>query len=336
MSLLPWQQESWQHVIKQAKSNSLPHAFLFSGLEGIGKLDFARTLSNYLLCENVNKHSASDEACGECKQCKLFAAETHPDYKQILPEEGSSVLKIDTIRELMQFFQKSSMQGGRKVSILAPAEALNHNAANALLKTLEEPTPGSVIILVSHCPGQLLPTIRSRCQVVDFKVPSYDCAHKWLSTEIEKTSGKQYSSESLGSLLSLASNAPLKAAMYSDINALEENLSMLDEMGSLLKNEILASDIASRWVDELAVLRLAWTIQWIEKILKIKSLGDSIESNNNKMMVYLATRCSDFQLFDLYKASLQQYRLFLGMNNPNKQLGFECLLHQWAGLMQKK
>jgi len=335
MSLLPWQQEAWQHVVKQAKSNSLPHAFLFSGLEGIGKQNFAETLANYLLCENINTHNAIDEACGECKQCKLFAAETHPDFKHIVPDEGSSVLKIDTIRDLMHFFQKSSMQGGRKISILSPAESLNHNAANALLKTLEEPTPGSVIILVSHCSGQLLPTIRSRCQVVDFKTPSFDQAHQWLSNEIERTSSKQYSSESLGSLLSLASNAPLKAAMYADIDALEENLSMLDEMGRILKNEVLASDIASRWVDDLAVLRLAWTIQWIEKILKIKSLGDTVESSSSKMMVYLAGHCNDFQLFDLYKASLQQYRLFLGKNNPNKQLGFECLLHQWAGLMQK-
>jgi len=340
MSLLPWQNELWNHVIKLAKRNAMPHAFLFTGIEGVGKGDFANELAAYLLCEkNRDLNSVVDKPCGECKQCKLFQAETHPDFKLVQPEEGSVVLKIDRIRSLVEFFNQSSMQGGRKVTIVSPAESLNHNAANALLKTLEEPTPNSVIILIAHNSGQLLPTIRSRCQVLDFSLPPVDQAREWLLSTVVMGSEKGYDEKGIDSVLRLASYAPLRAAQYLEVGALDENHKMLDELGSLLKNECLATALAERWNDDISTLRLSWTIHWIEQIVRIKMIGDVrevAETHGIKMMGYLAERCTEKQLFVLYQQSLKEYKLFLGTSNPNRPLSFEYLLHQWSGLMIRK
>ena len=229
--IYPWQTSQWASITKQYTDNSLPHAFLFSGLKGVGKLHFAKCLVAFLLCEN-NQNS---QACGQCKQCKLLEAQTHSDYRLTEPEEGSAVIKVDAVRSLVEFFTLSSLQGGLKITILCPAEALNHNAANALLKTLEEPAGQSIIILISHTAGKLLPTIRSRCQVVDFNAPAHEVAHDWLRENLPQDSIDPTSEADVIALLQLASNAPLRAKEYAEINAVAENNSMLDEMASLLK-----------------------------------------------------------------------------------------------------
>lgn len=333
--IYPWQSQQWANITKQYSDQTLPHAFLFSGLKGVGKLHFAQCLVEFLLCDRKQ----GLHACGECKQCKLVAAQTHSDFRLTEPGEGSAVIKVDAIRSLVEFFTLSSMQGGLKITILCPAEALNHNAANALLKTLEEPAGQSIIILISHAEGKLLPTIRSRCQVVDFATPKLQQAHDWLIDTLV-SEGRQAPTEAdVAALLSMSSNAPLRAKEYFEISALVENNLMLDEMASLLKNESIVTSVSSRWDDDIFSLRLAWTIRWLELILKLKMTGDNVDvqgQHGEKMLQYLAEKCSNFQLLALYRESLSQYRLFLGSSNPNKTLGFEYLLHQWIKLMSSK
>jgi len=333
--IYPWQKEQWANITRQHNDQTLPHAFLFSGLKGIGKLHFAQCLVAFLLCEN----NQGSQACGACKQCKLLEAQTHSDFKLTEPDEGSAVIKVDAIRSLVSFFSLSSMQGGEKITILCPAESLNHNAANALLKTLEEPAGRSIIILISHASGKLLPTIRSRCQVVDFDTPSKQEAHRWLVDDLSGEGVDIPSDSEVSALLNLSSNAPLRAKEYAAINALSENNLMLDEMAALLKNDVIAITLSTRWDDDLFSLRVTWTIRWLELILKLKMTGDTKDiqgQHGEKMMVYLAEKCSEFQLLALYRESLNQYRLFLGSSNPNKTLGFEYLLHQWTKLMSSK
>ncbi|MFT5716124.1 MAG: DNA polymerase-3 subunit delta' [Oleiphilaceae bacterium] len=334
-TIYPWQTKQWENITKQYSDEALPHAFLFTGLKGIGKLHFAQCLVGFLLCERKKE----SQACGECKQCKLVKAQTHTDLRLVKPEEGSAVIKVDTIRSLVEFFTLSSMQGGLKVAVLCPAEALNHNAANALLKTLEEPAGQSIIILISHASGKLLPTIRSRCQVVDFDTPKQQQAHQWLADTLVQEGAVLPADDDITALLSLSSNAPLRAKEYFEINALNENNRMLDEMGSMLKNDCIVTTISTRWDDDIFSLRLAWTIRWLELILKLKMTGDMKivqGQHGEKMLQYLADKCSEFQLLALYRESLKQYRLFLGNTNPNKILGFEYLLHQWVKLMSSK
>jgi len=294
---------------------------------------FANTLAAALLCEAPTPDGL---ACGNCKQCKLLAAQTHSDLRVLEPEEGSATIKIDAIRNLVDFVGQTSLQGGLKVAILHPVEALTLNAANALLKTLEEPADKSIILLVSHSAGQLLPTIRSRCQRIDFGAPAPESARQWLVSQIQAQSGELTRDQDLNSLLDLASGAPIKAKEYASLNALQENMAMLDELAAVLKKDLLCSPVAERWSDDLFAVRLAWSIRWLEKIIQFKMAGlmTSLEGQHGeKMMAYLADRCSEHALFELHRESLSQYRLALGASNPNKQLVFESLLNGWLRLM---
>ena len=344
---LPWHKEQWRRIVQQLSTKSLPHAFLFEGHAGVGKSHFVKQFSRLVLCEksalgpdsSTNKLAEHDhlQACGICKQCKLFDSDSHPDFKTISPEESASKIKVDQVRQLVDFFGQSSLQGGRKISVISPAEALNLNSANALLKTLEEPSADSVLILVSHQPGLLLPTIKSRCQVVHFNSPSVAESISWLQQQTgEMSLDKTLSEADLSEVLALAQFAPLKAFDYLQNDALEEHRTMLDELAAFLKNEFVSSTLATRWNDDNAVLRLAWMMAWVETILKMKLSHDlANEAPAQKMFMYLSEKSSNTELFDLYDTCLQQFKLFQGSSNPNKVLSFELLLHKWSGLMRK-
>ena len=171
-----------------AAKSTLPHALLLQGPRGIGKLVFARALAQALLCESPG---AESYACGKCSACAWFEGGAHPDFRQIEPvtvegedgDEGKKKVSIgvDQIRVLPGFINVSSHRGGPKVVVLHPAEALNVNAANALLKSLEEPPERTFFLLVSHRPHQLLPTIKSRCRQLPLHAPDAAAASAWLA-----------------------------------------------------------------------------------------------------------------------------------------------------------
>jgi DNA polymerase-3 subunit delta' len=195
---------------------------LIHGPAGIGKLALAEHFAQSLLCE------AGDEArapCGECDGCRWFAAGSHPDFRRVEPEslarspegaveEGpgparsakpSTEIKVDQVRALDGFLGLGSHRAGRRVALVHPAEDMNPNAANALLKGLEEPPPDALFLLVSHRPARLLATIRSRCVAVPISVPDPAVAAEWLAQEAA-TDALQW--------LAFASGAPLRALEY--------------------------------------------------------------------------------------------------------------------------
>jgi DNA polymerase-3 subunit delta' len=185
---LPWHQREFDQLAAARKN--LPHALLLRGPRGIGKLAFARALSQLLLCES---REGEDVACGRCSACAWFEGGGHPDYRQIEPESATDAeheegekkkavtIGVDQIRALGAFVNVSAHRAGPKAVVIHPAEALNVNAANALLKSLEEPPPGVHFLLVTHRPHQLLPTIRSRCQHITLRPPDAATATAWLT-----------------------------------------------------------------------------------------------------------------------------------------------------------
>lgn len=175
--IYPWQQAAWQQLAEQR--HTLPHALLLLGKPGSGRLAFARHLAAALLCENLQ---VGWQPCGQCPSCHWLAQDNHPDVYELTPEtpEGDNVarkllqIKVDAIRTLLDFAHLSSHRGGHRVVLVHPAESLNLQAANALLKILEEPPPQVLFILVGHNKGSLLPTIKSRCR--QFVLPAPDAA----------------------------------------------------------------------------------------------------------------------------------------------------------------
>ncbi len=163
-----WQVQQWQRMNAARQQQRLHHALLLNGIRGLGLEAFAQELARGLLCEQPGEEGG---ACGQCKSCLLYAAGSHPDIVQIRPEEDSRVIKIDAIRELTGFMELKAQYGRYRIAIIDPAEAMNRNAANSLLKTLEEPPEQAIIILVNNDYMRLPVTIRSRCQRLIFTPP---------------------------------------------------------------------------------------------------------------------------------------------------------------------
>jgi DNA polymerase III subunit delta' len=203
---LPWHAQEWQRFNQQIQEQKLPHAMLLAGVAHTGATRLALALSRLLLC-----HQPSGGLnCGQCQACKLSASGSHGDFIWLQPEEGSRVIKIDQVRAAVALAQQTAGFGERKVIAFAPADALNISAANALLKSLEEPSAGTHLILVSNQLHSIVPTIRSRCQIVKLPTPTPAECLPWL----DSLTGDRAQSQGL---LELCDGLPLLAeSMYRD------------------------------------------------------------------------------------------------------------------------
>lgn len=198
---LPWQEQYWGRFNQQLDSRSLPHALLVAGPEHTGKAQLALALARRLLCAQPS----GGLNCGQCHPCQLSASGSHGDLCWLQPEEKSRVIKIDQVRQAVSFANQTANFGTRKVVVLYPADTMNTNAANALLKALEEPAADTYLILACHRLHGLPATIRSRCQIVKLAAPTTADSLSWLDT----VTGQREQSEQL---LSLAQGRPLLAA----------------------------------------------------------------------------------------------------------------------------
>jgi len=205
MTLAPWLADAWHKIAERVSAGGLPHALLLVGPQGIGKRAFAEQLAALLLCQHPGA-----VACGRCRSCELFALRAqrdpeetrpdgdlaqpaghpvHPDAKFVgfaLNDKSKkmySEIVVDQIRELSAWLALTPQLGRAQVALVEPADAMNASAANALLKTLEEPSPGRYLLLVSAHPSRLPATIRSRCQRVTFELPGAETAADWLSQQ---------------------------------------------------------------------------------------------------------------------------------------------------------
>lgn len=197
---LPWHSIAWEFFIKRFHNKSLPHGLMLAGAEGLGKQRFARQAAAMLLCQQPSKSGA----CFSCKACQLYLTGSHPDFHYLGLEEGQQI-KVADVRMVCEKLANTAQQNGYKVVIIEPADKMNMSAANALLKTLEEPTNNTVLLLVTHQPESLLATIRSRCQALTFATPNTESVATWLA---------QRQIENSSQLLALAQGAPLLALQY--------------------------------------------------------------------------------------------------------------------------
>lgn len=204
--IYPWQQEAWLQLTKSAFSQRFPHALLLTGVAGLGKRDFAVHLARGLLCQKqplLVQHQPDDHC--DCRSCQLMHGGVHPNLFWIEPEKEGHPIKVDAIREGCEFVMQTSASPGYRCLIIHPANKMNLNAANALLKTLEEPPSDAVIILVSDQDAYLPATIVSRCQRIVFSKPQEQLAKTWLQNQVKKG---EYD---WSLLLALANGAPLAA-----------------------------------------------------------------------------------------------------------------------------
>ena len=285
MSLYNWQKETWQRILN--RKDNLPHALLLQGRTGIGKFTFAKLLAKGLLCESPLEDGLP---CGQCAACGWFEQMNHPDYRLIESEalsqasssndekqesaadsdepksaskKASSQIKVSQVRDLLDFVNLSTHRSGMRIIVVHPAESLNINTANALLKILEEPPAHTLFILITHQPQRLLPTIRSRCQKLDMPLPEKSLAIDWLS---EQGVGDP------ALCLAQAGGAPLAALELSSESYQQSRKAFVSEMSELKNFDPLA--VAERYQKLELPLVMNWLQKWVYDLLSFRMAGE--------------------------------------------------------------
>ncbi len=315
-----WQQVAYQKFIGSFLAGNLGHAQLLFGQALLGKHLLAEAVAKRLLCSGAGQNLP---ACGTCIACQRFALGTHGDFKSITREINEktgklfTVISVDQIRAFNEWLSLTSQLGTAQVAIINNAHDLNPNAANALLKTLEEPLQNRYIFLVTDKPQRLLATIHSRCQRTDMPMPTDAQALQWLLD-------LGVSSDKASKALALSDGNPGKAQhmLENDDFALFEHVR--EELLAIMKNQIGASELSKKWLaDEKIELRLEFSAQIAHNMAKKWALsGDSWLKTNKSLQ------------------SLQQWidavnRLRLSLSQPLRHdLSLAGLFYDWRIMLQ--
>jgi DNA polymerase-3 subunit delta' len=326
----PWQQEQWQQVSHMMQQQRLPHALIIGGVPGLGKLTFAKRLAAALLCQQ----QVNGNACGQCKSCQLLAANSHPDYKLMQPEEAGKAILVAQVRGIQHSMATTAQQGGARVVIINGAADLNLNAANALLKQLEEPGDNSYFLLLHQWPKAVLPTVRSRCQLLDITIPTHEDALHWLQQQLPADDA---SDDTAAKLLQLANGGPLKALQLHASKAHELRHQMLVQLTAILRGKESAVTVAQSWHKQPLEQMFSWWIEWLNDLIKLKMTGSTAYLNNPdiiKLLQAVASRSNIIVIYALLEKLTQQLSYINQRRNLNAQLVCEELLHQWYLLVR--
>ena len=299
---MPWQTQAWQQLHQQIQNDQLPHAILIAGMADTGKNRMALALARLLLCHTPQ----AGHNCGNCHACQMSKVGSHGDFRWLEPEGKSRVIKVDQIREVVNFGTKTASLGQRKVIVFSPAENMNANAANALLKSLEEPARDTYLILVSHRLHGLPATIRSRCQQMRLPPPTQTQSIDWL----EQLTGNRLEGEQL---LDLAGGRPMMAEkMYraGDTDAIRAIPAALETLktqrGSVPKVAALLGQLS---IEDA----LAQCGGYLQRSISATAKNSQINQQSRKLFVLLD------------EVNRMQSALVSGAN-PNPQLLLESLL----------
>ena len=328
-----WHKPEFDSLLK--RKAQLPHALLLRGTQGIGKLAFAEALAKALLCESPQPDGS---ACGHCTACGWMGQGSHPDFRRLEPdslaepkeaeqgsdkkEKASSQIPVEHVRSIADLINISSHRGGVKVVLIHPAESLNANAANALLKNLEEPPPHTYFLLVAHRWHQLLPTIKSRCQQIALPPPSADAAHDWL---------KQQSSHDPDLALAQAGGAPLLATTY-DEDYWQQRMGFLKAISG---RGLDALAVAEQLRDHAPAQIVSWLQKWSFDLVSNKATGSIRYNPDFAAAISAATERID--LIEAVRFLRQMVRLQRIVSHPlNARLFFEELLLNYAALARRR
>ena len=304
-SPLPWQGSDWSRLTQQLLDDQLPHALLLSGRQYTGKSRLALALARLLLCQQP----VDGLNCGECHACELSSSGSHGDFRWLEPEENSRVIKIDAIRKVVEFTHKTASFGSRKVVVFAPAEAMNVNAANALLKSLEEPAADTYLILVCHRLHSVPATIRSRCQMLRLQTPESQQCLQWLDQAI----GDRHQSETL---LALSDGLPLLAEHLYRTGGADELTRQRHGLLALLQGQLSVSEAGSLWSDGGIEEFLAQLTTELHRLLRALS---------REQLTTKQARAA----FILLDEIVRLQRAVSAGANPSKQLLLDALLSKF-------
>jgi DNA polymerase-3 subunit delta' len=310
---LPWLEAAQQKMRTALGKGRLPHSLLLLSAPGLGAELLANWVAALALCE-----SSGPRPCNACPSCRLLHSDSHPDAHVVRLEEDAQQIKVDQVRELIESLALKSYRGGYKLGIIEGAEALNANGANAFLKTLEEPSANTVLILIARPNHRLPATIASRCLRLNLRPPPSAAAVDWLQAH-------KPGEHPWGPALALAGGAPLRALQLDAEGLAAIDADMRQSIASLAEGSVDITLLADRWVRSNPGVRITWLENWItQRVHASLASGTSHQSAEPVRLPAALLKPKIRALFELLDAARDLRRL--AATGMNQQLAIEALL----------
>ncbi len=256
LSPYPWQQAQWQRLQMQRRAGKLPHALLLTGQQGLGLNHFAHLFMQSLICQVPDSHG---QPCGSCAPCRQFQQGVYPDLMQLSLQKDKAHILVDQVRALSEFLSLTHSRDAYKLALISPADRMNINAANSLLKTLEEPPGDTLLILVASTVSLLPATIKSRCQRIQFNRPEAQVARAWLQTQVQ---------DQIEERLLLAAGAPCLAATL-DAGLLEQYTASVACLLKVLRGEATLLECRSLKPQPTSEQVLNWAQSLVRDLIRV-------------------------------------------------------------------
>lgn len=324
LSLPDWQQALWAKVQDSVRQNRWGPTWLLAAPEGFDREGFARFVMAWWLCA----HRPATGACGQCRSCTLLAADNHPDAHWVSPEDddekSSAWIKVDRVRAVQDQIQQRARQGAGRVVVFSPAEALATASANALLKTLEEPGDELLFLLLCHSPARLIPTVRSRCQVLDLTAIDVPRAQAWVAAALPPGADP-------ATCWSLARGAPVLARDLPEAPGMTRRAGLLADLLAVAQRQLGPQQAANRLTPMSALPDALWAwqslLQDVARCVQDPSAAPQHRDLAADIQV-LAARCAPVGLMQ-HLAVVQDTQRLMATNVSDQSL-WEALWRDWA------
>ncbi|ACT06482.1 DNA polymerase III, delta prime subunit [Dickeya chrysanthemi Ech1591] len=324
MEWYSWLNAPYRQLLASHQAKRGHHALLLYAIDGMGDASLAYAFSRWLLC----RQPEGAKSCGRCHACELMNAGTHPDWHTLIPEKGKQSLGVDAVREVLEQVYQRSRQGGAKVIWLPRAESLTEAAANALLKTLEEPPAQTYFLLGCREPGQLLATLRSRCLHLYLDVPTELQGMQWLRTRGHDDDLALRTALWLSAGAPLAADALLQPECWAARQMVCQTLSQSLQSGDALALlSVLNHDDADRrihWISTLFMDALKWRYQAAEQ---------RTNQDQALLIAQLASQLGDTRLHHSLRRWLHCRHQLLAVTGVNRELLLTELLLAWESVL---
>jgi DNA polymerase-3 subunit delta' len=315
---LPWLENAQRRLRSTLDARRLPHSLLLLSAPGLGAPQLADWITGLALCESQGRRP-----CGECASCRLLRADSHPDSHFVRLEDDAQQIKVEQVRGLIEALTLKSYRGGYKVGVIEGAEALNASGANAFLKTLEEPTADTVLILIAKPSHRLPATIASRCLRLTLEAPPAEAAIAWLDAHAAPGNGR--GAARWDAALALAGGAPLLAMELDSAGIAELDVDMQACLRQLTDGTVDVTLLAERWMKSDPGLRLIWLENWItRRVHTVLGGATSLQSAEPVRLPAALLKPKIRALFELLDAARELRRL--ASTGMNQQLALEALL----------
>ena len=326
-TLYPWLNKVWQQLLELKQQQRLPHALLLVTQNGLGATNLSQHFLQAMLCQSPDEQGF---ACNECSDCSLFLAHTHPDMHHITPPEGKEIIGVDQVRSLIDVMNERAHQGGFRLALVEPADAMNKASANALLKTLEEPGQDTLLILVTNRVSSMLATVVSRCQTITVSAPSETDALDYVREH-------HPDNESVDRLaVRLAQNRPLLALQLLQDGSIHQRMEFFAYLTGLSEGKLEPIKLVERSSKEQVLRYTDWLLELLLDVERYQQ-GVSLQSllcEDQKHLLLALSEVSAPSRYSWQNSLLEYKRLLISSSNVNPQLIVEDMMIRWIAFFR--